>query len=184
MRGPRRALGNDPTRHAYVPRRRSSGEDPHQLAASVRCDWTRFVEFAECALSHGLAALPDLERALGLVQGRPFGSRPLPWAEPHQQEMITRIIDVAHTIATHRTPPGPHHDLTAARHAITTGLSADDSAELLYRDWICIEHAAGNRPELHAAITRIQQINRALDCYLESETEQLTHALLRPTHAE
>ncbi|WP_405933673.1 hypothetical protein [Streptomyces sp. NBC_00827] len=183
MQGLRRALGNDPAGNAYVPRRRS-GEDPYQLAASVRCDWTRFVELAERALPHGPAGLPDLERALGLVRGRPFGTRPLPWAEPYQQEMITRIIDVAHAVATHRTPPGPHHDLIAARHAITTGLGADDSAELLYRDWMRIEHAAGNRPGLHTAITRIQQINRALDCSLESETEQLIHTFLHPAHAE
>lgn len=36
-----------------------------------------------------------------------------------------------------------------------------------------IESAAGNRQGLHPAITRVQQINRALDCSLEIETEQL-----------
>jgi hypothetical protein len=183
MQGLRRALGNDVAGNAYVPRRRS-GEDPYQLATSVRCDWTRFVQLAERALPHGPAGLPDLEKALGLVRGRPFGTRPLPWAAPHQQEMITRIIDIAHTVATHRTPPGPHHDLTAARHAISTGLATDDSAELLYRDWMRIEHAAGNRPGLHTAITRIQQINHTLDCSLESETEQLINTYLHPTHAD
>ncbi|MCF2435642.1 bacterial transcriptional activator domain-containing protein [Streptomyces thinghirensis] len=63
----------------------------------------------------GPAGLPDLEKALGLVRGKPFGAIPSPWAEPHQQEMTTRIVDVAHTVATHRTAPGPHHDLSAAR---------------------------------------------------------------------
>ncbi|MFJ8787374.1 hypothetical protein, partial [Streptomyces sp. NPDC102476] len=177
MQGLRRSLGNDPAGAPYVPRRKT-GESPYRLSPSVRCDWTRFLQLAERALPLGPAGLTDLERALTLVRGRPFGTRPLPWAEPHQQEMITRIIDVAHTVATHRTPPGPHHDLTAARQAITTGLDADDTAELLYRDWLRIEHAAGNRQGLHTAITRVQQINRALDCSLETETEQLINELL------
>ncbi|MBA4866229.1 LysM peptidoglycan-binding domain-containing protein [Streptomyces sp. PSKA54] len=182
LQGLRRALGNDLAGNAYVPRRRT-GDDPYQLSPAVRCDWTRFLQLAEHALPHGPAGLPDLEKALGLVRGRPFGSRPLPWAEPYQQEMITRIIDVAHTVATYRTPAGPHHDLTAARQAIVTGLDVDESAELLYRDWMRIEHTAGNRTGLHTAITRLQQINRALDCSLEIETEQLINDLLGGSQA-
>lgn len=180
LRGLRSALGNDPAGHVYVPRRRS-GDDPYRLAPTVRCDWTRFLQLAERALPQGTAGLPDLARALELVRGRPFGSRPLPWAAPLQQEMTTRIIDVAHTVATHRTPPGPHHDLTAARHAVATGLDADPSAELLYRAWMRIEHAAGNRSGLHTAITQAQQVNRTLDCDLEPETEQLIDDLLHDT---
>ncbi|MET9915418.1 bacterial transcriptional activator domain-containing protein [Streptomyces sp. NPDC006476] len=163
-----------------MPRRRA-GDDPYSLSPAVRCDWTRFLELAERALPQGPARLEDLEKALGLVRGRPFGSRPLPWAGPYQQEMITRIIDVAHTVATHRTPAGPHHDLSAARQAIAIGLEADPSAELLYRDWMRVEHAAGNRSGLHTAITQVQQVNRSLDCDLETETEQLINDLLHGT---
>ncbi|MER5532609.1 hypothetical protein [Streptomyces mirabilis] len=36
-----------------------------------------------------------------------------------------------------------------------------------------IETRAGNRQRLRTAITRVQQVNRALDCSLENETEQL-----------
>lgn len=149
----------------------------------MRCDWTRFLQLAERALLLGPAGLPDLERALALVRGRPFGGRPLPWAEPYQQEMITRIIDVTHTVATYRTPAGPHHDLSSARQAVATGLDADDTAELLYRDWMRIEAAAGNRQGLHTAITRVQQVNQALDCSLEIETEQLINDLLNGSGA-
>ncbi|MEU0820632.1 LysM peptidoglycan-binding domain-containing protein [Streptomyces mirabilis] len=182
LQGLRRSLGSDPDGNPYVPRR-SSGDDPYQLSLSVRCDWTRFLQLVERALPLGPAGLPDLERALALVRGRPFGGRPLPWAEPYQQEMITRIIDVTHTVATHRTPAGPHHDLSAARQAVATGLDVDDTAELLYRDWMRIEAAAGNRQGLHAAITRVQQVNRALDCSLEIETEQLINDLLNDSGA-
>ncbi|MDX3262913.1 LysM peptidoglycan-binding domain-containing protein [Streptomyces sp. MI02-2A] len=177
LQGLRRALGNDPSGAPYVPRRRL-GEDPYRLSPAVRCDWSDFLHLVEHALPHGPAALHDLEQALGLVRGRPFGARPVPWAEPHQQEMATRIIDVAHTVATYRTAAGPHHDLSKARRAIATGLDVDDSAELLYRDWMRIEHTAHNRSGLHTAITRIQQVNRMLDVSLETETEQLINDLL------
>ncbi|MFD5429912.1 LysM peptidoglycan-binding domain-containing protein [Streptomyces sp. NPDC127084] len=177
LQGLRRALGNDATGNAYVPRRRS-GEDPYLLAPTVRCDWTRFLQLAEQALPQAAVGLPDLEKALSLVRGRPFGTRPLPWAEPYQQEMLTRIVDVAHTVAAYRTASGPHHDLSAARRAIATGLEADETAELLYRDWMKIEWVARNRSGLHTAISRLQQVNQALDCDLELETEQLISDLL------
>ncbi|MEU9918933.1 hypothetical protein [Streptomyces sp. NPDC051001] len=177
LRGLRGALGRDTSGNPYV-LRRNTGEDPYRLAPAVRCDWTRFLQLAEHALPQGVAGVPDLERALSLVRGRPFGGRPLPWAEPYQQEMITRIIDVAHTIATHRTTAGPHHDLNKARRAVMTGLEVDDTAELLYRDLMRIEHAAGNRQALHTTITRIQHINQTLDCSLETETEDLIRELL------
>jgi nucleoid-associated protein YgaU/voltage-gated potassium channel Kch len=181
MQGLRGALGNDSAGNPYVPRRRS-GEDPYRISPDVRCDWGRFLQLVERALPLGPSGLPDLEKALTLVRGRPFGGRPIPWAEPYQQEMITRIIDVAHTVATHHTPTGPHHDLNAARQAVATGLDADDTAELLYRDWLRIEHAAGNRQGLHTAIARVQQVNRAMDCSLESETEHLINDLLSTPH--
>ncbi|MGW1411269.1 LysM peptidoglycan-binding domain-containing protein [Streptomyces sp. NPDC002403] len=177
LQGLRHALGNDAAGNAYVPRRRR-GDDPYLLAPAVRCDWTRFLHLAERALPQAAAGLPDLEKALSLVRGRPFGTRPMPWAEPYQQEMITRIIDVAHTVATYRTATGPHHDLGAARQAIVTGLEVDETAELLYRDWMRIESAAGNRSGVHMAVSRVQQVNRALDCDLELETEQLINELL------
>jgi nucleoid-associated protein YgaU len=182
LQGLRRSLGNDPVGDPYVPRRKS-GEDPYRLSPGVRCDWSRFLQLVERALPLGPAGLTDLEKALALVRGRPFSGKPLPWAEPYQQEMITRIIDVAHTVATYRTPAGPHHDLNAARQAVATGLDVDDTAELLYRDWLRIESAAGNRQGLHTAITRVQQVNRALDCSLEMETEHLINELLNGSGA-
>ncbi|MGW4101883.1 LysM peptidoglycan-binding domain-containing protein [Streptomyces sp. NPDC004976] len=177
MQGLRRSLGNDPDGNPYVPRRKT-GEDPYRLSPAVRCDWTHFLQLVKQALPLGPTGLPDLERALSLVRGRPFGGMPLPWAEPHHQEMTTRIVDVAHTVATYRTAPGPHRDLSTARQAVATGLDVDNTAELLYRDWCRLEHAAGNRQGLHTAITRVQQVNEALDCSLETETEQLITKLL------
>ncbi|MFE5841981.1 LysM peptidoglycan-binding domain-containing protein [Streptomyces niveus] len=180
IRGLRSSLGNDPDGNPYVPRRQSK-DDPCTISPRVRCDWTRFTDLAEHALPHGPDGVHQLEDALALVRGRPFGTHPLPWSEPYQQEMITRIVDVAHTVATYRTAPGPHQDLTLARRAVTTGLEADDTSELLYRDYFRIEHAAGNRSALHTAMIRLQKINRTLDCEMEIATEQLLNELL-PTN--
>ncbi|MFE2302640.1 hypothetical protein ACFXAW_31145 [Streptomyces sp. NPDC059445] len=183
LQGLRRALGNDPNGDRYVPRRHNA-DTPYRLASGVRCDWTRFLQFAERALPHGPDGLPDLEKALSLVRGRPFGTRAPAWAEPYQQEMITRIVDVAHTVAALRTATGPHHDLGTARKAIVIGLDVDETAELLYRDLMVLESAAGNRGGLHTAIARIQQINAALDCSMETETEQLINELLHRRNKE
>ncbi|MFD9791380.1 LysM peptidoglycan-binding domain-containing protein [Streptomyces sp. NPDC059070] len=175
----RRTLGDDPEGNPYVPRR-TTRDDPYRLSPRVRCDWTRFQQLAEQALTVGPAAVEELEGALALVRGRPFGASALPWAEPQQQEMITRIVDIAHTIALWRMEPGPRHDLNAARQAIATGLDVDDSSELLYRGWLRIEDAAGNRPGLFTASTRLQQASRTNRCPLDPETEQLIDSLLGP----
>ncbi|MER5549227.1 hypothetical protein ABT072_44165 [Streptomyces sp. NPDC002589] len=84
------------------------------------------------------------------MRGKPFSGQSLPWAEPFQHEMITRIVDVARTVAAYRIPAGPQHDLIAACQAVSTGL----------------------------AIIHVQQVNRALDCSLEMETTQLINELL------
>ncbi|MFJ8158459.1 LysM peptidoglycan-binding domain-containing protein [Streptomyces sp. NPDC094468] len=177
MQGLRSSLGNNQAGSPYVPRRKA-GDDPYRLATGIGSDWTQFLELVERALPLGPSGLTDLERALALVRGKPFGGRPLPWAEPLQQEMITKIVDVAHTVVTYRIPAGPHHDLSSARQAVSTGLGVDDAAELLYRDWMRLEAARGNHSGLHTAILRAQEVSRLLDCSLELETTQLIDDLL------
>ncbi|MET9122211.1 LysM peptidoglycan-binding domain-containing protein [Streptomyces sp. NPDC004528] len=173
----RRTLGDDPDGEPYVPRRASS-EDPYVISPEVRCDWDQFTRAVEQCLQEGPSAVTELEAALSLVRGKPFGANPPPWAEPYAQEMVTRIVDAAHTIATWRTAPGPHHDLTSARQAVAAGLEIDDSAELLYRDWLLVEHAAGSRSGVRTAVARLQQINRTIDACMEDATEQLLRDLL------
>ncbi|MBE8477442.1 bacterial transcriptional activator domain-containing protein [Streptomyces justiciae] len=182
LHGLRAALGNDPTGRPYVPRRKS-GDDPYHLNPTVTCDWTRFQHLTHDALSDEGTDVPHVERleeALALVRGTPFDGKPLPWAAPLLQEMTTAITQVAHTIATHRTSPGPDHDLDRARRAIARGIDIDETAEVLYRDWILVEQAAGNRHGVQTAISRVQHINRALNSPLEKETEQLIDSLLGP----
>ncbi|MFF2382625.1 bacterial transcriptional activator domain-containing protein [Streptomyces sp. NPDC058108] len=173
----RRALGDAPEGYPYIPRR-SAIEDPYPISPNVTCHWDEFKALTEQALRDGPGEVARLEEALGMVHGRPFGSQPLPWAEPYAQEMITRIIDVAHSAAQWRMIEGPARDLAAARQAVSVGLEVDESAELLYRDWFRIEHASGNRSGLHTAISRLQQVNRSIDASAEHETQRLIHTLL------
>ncbi|MEV5776592.1 LysM peptidoglycan-binding domain-containing protein [Streptomyces antimycoticus] len=183
MYGLRNKLGTDPDGNPYLPRR-TRGSDSYNLSPAVRCDWTRFQQLAERGLvaESSASAVHCLEQSLGLVRGRPFGGRDLPWAAPLQQEMISRIVDVAHTLATYRSDPASgQFDLDAARRAIAVGIDVEPTAELLYRNWMRIEHAAGNRAGLHTAITSLQQANRALDLDLEPETEHLISLLLTNT---
>ncbi|MZE80901.1 LysM peptidoglycan-binding domain-containing protein [Streptomyces xinghaiensis] len=177
MHGLRSRLGTDPQGLPYVPRR-SSGSDPYRLHPAVRCDWDAFRRLASRGLKAGPAGLPHLENALALVRGRPFGSRPPAWAAPLQQEMISRIVDVAHTVALYRRAPGPDQDLDAARRALAVGIECEETAEVLYRGWMLVEHAAGSRSGLHTAITRLQQVMRHYDLDLEPETEELIAELL------
>ncbi|MDT0392324.1 hypothetical protein [Streptomyces dubilierae] len=180
LHGLRRALGDDPQGRPYVPRR-SAGDTPYRLSPTIHCDWTRFHSLTEHPLHHAPTGLQDLEQALTLVRGKPFGGRPLPWAEPLAQEMTTRIVDVAHTIAVHRTASGPHHDLSRARRAIACALDVDDTAEVLYRDWLRLEAAAENRSGLHTVISRLQHLTHTLNAPLQPQTEQLITELLHTT---
>ncbi|MEV0521843.1 hypothetical protein AB0I66_00305 [Streptomyces sp. NPDC050439] len=180
MGGLRRSLGKDEDGASYVPRR-AIKSDPYLLSEKICCDWHRFEDSVEAALPHGPAGLPQLEKALDQVRGRPFGAQPLPWSEPLRQEMAMRIVSIAHAVATYRLAPGSHHDLTLARRAVATGLEVDDTAELLYRDWFQIEAAAENRSGLNAAVSRLEQVNLSLGLPMEIETEQLMRRLLDHT---
>ncbi|MET9735870.1 bacterial transcriptional activator domain-containing protein [Streptomyces sp. NPDC006458] len=180
LNGLRRHLGDAPDNTPYVPRRRH-GDDPYRLHPAIRCDHTRFQHLTHHAHNRGPDALPDLEHALTLVRGRPFGDRPPAWAEPLQQQMTTAIADTAHLVATHRTTPGPRQNLTAARHAVTTALEAGAHSERLYRTWMTIEHLDHNHAALHTVIDRLQHHSRQLGTPLEPETEHLIQQLLTPT---
>ncbi|MFB7749954.1 LysM peptidoglycan-binding domain-containing protein [Streptomyces sp. NPDC056121] len=174
----RNRLGTDVDGNPYLPRDRTG---TYRLSPTTRCDWTRFTQLAERGLAKGPdTGIADLEAALDLVRGRPFGGADLAWAAARTQEMLVRITDVAHTLATwHRT--APHPDLTAARRAVTRGLDIDDTAEILYQDWMLIEDQAGNRPGVSAAYETLRKINQRLDIGMESETEKVFDTIMNRT---
>ncbi|MGW2748427.1 LysM peptidoglycan-binding domain-containing protein [Streptomyces sp. NPDC001450] len=171
----RNRLGNDADGTLYLPRDRSGS---YRLSPKVRCDWTTFQQRAERGLAKGPAAgITDLEAALAMVRGRPFADTEPMWAAARIQEMLVRITDVAHTLATwHRSASRP--DLDAARRAVRIGLDIDDSAELLYQDWMLIEDQAGNRDGVNSAYNTLLSINKRLDVSMEPETERLFDSIM------
>ncbi|MEU8893710.1 LysM peptidoglycan-binding domain-containing protein [Streptomyces sp. NPDC048442] len=171
LTGLRSQLGSAPDGAPYVPRRKAG--DPYALHPEFPCDWHRFLALAERGLTDGAVAL--LDEALSLVRGRPLGTHPPAWAYALQQEMITKIVDVAHASAHHHTQ---HRSPTNARRALDVGLEVDESAELLYRDLLRLEHAQGNRAGFHTAVALLQTVNRTLDVSMDPETEHLITELL------
>ncbi|MEV6400960.1 LysM peptidoglycan-binding domain-containing protein [Streptomyces sp. NPDC051907] len=179
----RSRFGSAPDGAPYLPRHNNG----YAFHFGVRSDWDRFQRLAARALAAGpTAGIPDLEDALGLVRGRPFDGRDFPWADSVQQEMLSRVVDVAHTLATWHAETDPP-DLDAARQAALRGLDIDETAEVLYRDWMHIERAAGNTSGVHKAIARVQHVTRANDVSVDPLTEQtIAHVLSdrqTPVHA-
>ncbi|MDI3390045.1 LysM peptidoglycan-binding domain-containing protein [Streptomyces sp. B-S-A8] len=172
----RNRLGTDSDGNVYLPRARTGG---YRLSDHVRCDWTQFEDLATRGLTTGeTEGIADLAAALDLVTGRPFDGDQPPWAAARIQEMLVRITDVAHTLATwHRTAPRPNLD--AARRAVRVGLDIDDSSELLYQDWMLIEDQAGNRDAVRAAYDTLLAVNRSLSVGTEPETERVYDSIMR-----
>jgi len=126
---------------------------------------------------------PDQQNALDLVRGRPFEGDGFPWTDSVQQEMLFRIVDVAHTLAAWHTD-GDHPDLDAARHAALRGLDIGQTAEVLHRDWMTIEWAAENTAGVRKAVARVQQVARSYDVSLEAITEQTIDLVTSPDRSE
>lgn len=163
----RKLLGRDPDGTPYVPYLAGNSTYP-QLA--VRCDWTRFLKLSERGLTAGRNETTDLEAALALVRGRPFQGSSASWAAAEQQEMLSRIVDVAHTTATRRIGGG---QWDAARAAIGKGLEVEPTAEVLYRDWITLEARRGDRAALGRVINDLNRALRTLDVDMDDETQTL-----------
>ncbi|WP_369776302.1 LysM peptidoglycan-binding domain-containing protein [Streptomyces sp. R33] len=145
---------------------------------AVTSDWDRFQQLA----SRGLAAGPeggiaDLETAMGLVRGKPFDGRTLPWADPVIQDMLSRITDTAHTLARWHTD-GTAPDLDAARRTVQQGLDVEETSEVLYRDLLHIEWAADNQAAIRRTVARVQQMARTYDITLDSLTEDTIDLVL------
>lgn len=145
---------------------------------AVTSDWQQFQELAAAGLAGGTAqGIADLESAMALVRGRPFDGRTLPWADPVIQEMLSRITDTAHTLArwhTDRDTP----DLDAARRTVLHALDIEETSEVLYRDLLHIEWAAGNPAAVRRTVARLQQMARTYDITLDSLTEDTINLVL------
>ncbi|MFD9411554.1 LysM peptidoglycan-binding domain-containing protein [Streptomyces sp. NPDC059989] len=138
---------------------------------AVTSDWELFQDLACRGLAAGpLHGIEDLEAAMALVRGKPFDGRTLPWADPVIQDMLSRITDTAHTLARWHAD-GALPDLDAARRTVHKGLEVEETSEVLYRDLLTIEWAAGNEAAVRRTVARIQQMARTYDLALEDATE-------------
>ncbi|MFF8264304.1 LysM peptidoglycan-binding domain-containing protein [Streptomyces virginiae] len=138
---------------------------------AVTSDWQQFQQLAAAGLAAGPAqGIADLESAMALVRGRPFDGRTLPWADPVIQEMLARITDTAHTLARWHTD-GDTPDLDAARRTVLHALDIEETSEVLYRDLLHIEWAAGNPAAVRRTVARLQQMARTYDITLDGLTE-------------
>ncbi|MEV4559065.1 hypothetical protein AB0K51_19035 [Kitasatospora sp. NPDC049285] len=174
----RRRLGVDSAGEPYL-RPKPKGVDQYALSEEVSCDYANFLHLAQRGLPHGPAGVLDLEAALSLVRGRPFGGAGAhTWAAPLVQTMIGKIVDVAHTVATLRIQDEVL-DIDAARNAVAVGLDVEPTAEVLYRDWMRVEHRAGNPAGVREVVAQVRQMTTdwGFDGMLQDETEQLIQRL-------
>jgi hypothetical protein len=142
----------------------------YTFASWVTCDWDTFQRLAARGLAAGPHRIRALESALALVRGRPLDG-PYPWAVALRQEMIARIVDVAHHLAVLHAQ-GDAADFDAARRAVERGLLADVTAEVLYRDLMNIEDASGHLLGLRHAVTRCRAAAAFHGLDLEPDTEE------------
>ncbi|MEU6212191.1 LysM peptidoglycan-binding domain-containing protein [Streptomyces sp. NPDC047023] len=150
---------------------------------SVTSDWDVFQHLAARGLATGpQQGIADLEQAMALVRGKPFDGWTLPWAEPVVQEMLSRIIDTAHALARWHAD-GESPDLDAARRTVLHALDIVETSEVLYRDLLHIERAAGNQAAVHSTVARVQQMARIYDITLDTLTEDAISRVLS-RHAE
>jgi hypothetical protein len=142
----RQWVGYAPDGGLYLPFVRDGSH--YQLHDRVTCDWHEFVALSHRGFASGVDGIPDLEAALSLVRGRPFlGIDPgrYTWAEPHIQEMIAAVCDVAHLVSQARAERG---EWRAAQHAASIGLLVDPVNDLLFEDAVAAAIGAHDADEV------------------------------------
>jgi two-component SAPR family response regulator len=148
----------------------------------VTCDWPEFQSLARRGLEAADGTgLEDLDNALELVRGRPFlGIDPqrYTWAEPHIQEMVTMIVDVARAAARGHLEQG---EARLARSQAMRGLEVDPLDECLFQlaTEACLR--LNDMEAAHRLGTRFQHdLDVVLgDTDVAPETEQLLRGRLR-----
>ncbi|MFG2845962.1 hypothetical protein ACGF12_22750 [Kitasatospora sp. NPDC048296] len=174
----RSRLGLDANGVAHV-RPKPRGVQMYSLSDEITSDWANFVHLAERGIPRGPAGILDLEAAMGLVRGKPFGgTADHSWAAPLAHTMTCRIIDTAERIAELRTGDDVL-DIDAARAAIDTGLNVEPTAERLYRAWMRIEHRAGHPSAVRDVIARVRKMQ--MDWQLSGLQPQTLETIRRLT---
>ncbi|MGW4525023.1 BTAD domain-containing putative transcriptional regulator [Amycolatopsis sp. NPDC004378] len=169
-------LGRDVNDDLYVPN--VDARHGYRMSETFGCDWRTFQALALRGLARPQVSVQDLQKALDLVHGTPFGNVPAAryaWSSWLQREMIDSIVDVAHTLADAYQKAG---DLPAARRAAMRGLQAEPVSEILYRDLLRTEYRAGNLVAVRETADKLAALAASLDVELDDETSALVSSLL------
>lgn len=143
----------------------------------VDTDWHQF----STATQGDLTQLPDeqLSQALSLVRGAPFRNVAVrnlyyAWAEPIQQKMISRILDVCYEQASRQLKA---EEWQAAEVTLATGIDIEPGDEQLWRMRILAARARHNQTAVDEAIARLNAQLEAFDVPPESETIEFLRRL-------
>lgn len=143
----RRALGRAPDGREWI---EHLGHGLYALHPDGRVDWREF----ETLTAEGIAGSDPvaLTRALEMVRGEPFTECYYWWLETELTEYVSaRIVAAAESLGELNLVAG---NPAAAVRAARIGLSADPSAEQLWRTMMRAEHAAGNLAGVREAMGR------------------------------
>ncbi|HUZ51991.1 MAG TPA: bacterial transcriptional activator domain-containing protein [Streptosporangiaceae bacterium] len=133
----RRALGQAGDGREWI---EHLGHGQYALHPDTRVDWREFETLTAEGISS--AGAGPLTEALNMIRGQPFTGCYYWWLEPAMVDAVTaRIVAAAETLA--ELSLAGRHPAAAVR-AARIGLTADPSAEQLWRIMMRAEHAAGN----------------------------------------
>lgn len=166
----RRWLGKNEADEDYFPPYSS-----YRISEDVQTDWDEFTRLVGSNVSQ--ATTEDLEKALGLVQGRPFKGVPArryAWAEMIRQRMIAQISDASYELGHRRLFES---DWQGVEEAVTVGIEVDPGTERLWRLRILAAHQSGNLEAFREAVDRLEAFGDELGIGLDPETEDLLAAL-------
>lgn len=167
----RRWLGADNSGMPHLPIATTSETFGTYSLTGVSSDWQEFL--AIVGPDAASAPTAALRQALDLVRGKPFdGARvgKYTWAEPHVQEMISSIVDVAHEVARRSLMGG---DVRGAKWAAAVGLAVTNDDERLWRDAMKAEWLGGDQRTLWDLVRRCYDHFQDLDVTPDAETEAL-----------
>jgi DNA-binding SARP family transcriptional activator len=175
----RRAIGRANDGHQWI---EHLGHGRYGLHPDARVDWRDF----EALIAEGmtLARTGPLTDALSMVRGQPFSGCYYWWIDAETIESVTvRIVAAAEALAELCLAD---LDPAAAARACRIGLTADPSAERLWRILMRAEHAAGNLAAVREAWSRCSGViaEVAVDGRPDPATEAIYRALTATGHQE
>lgn len=142
---------------------------------AVGCDWFELREMTAGRMQD--IPTSQLEAALGLVRGLPFKGvsvRYYGWAEPLQQEMITRIVETAYELATRQLVS---EEWQACERTCAVALDVEPGDEQLWRMRITAAYARKNETAVKEATDRLFAQLEAFDASPEPETDEFLRQL-------